>query len=81
MISTWIASPFHPQQVNGALRYIRLISSALYSLGHGGNDAQKTMGIILSLLIAGGAVSATTTNPPEWVVLMCYAVIALGTVS
>lgn len=81
LIATWIASPFKPIQVNGTLKYLRLLSSAAYSLGHGGNDAQKTMGIILSLLVAGGAVTAGTTSPPEWVVLTCYTVIALGTLS
>lgn len=81
IISSWIASGFKPNSVNNSLKYIRLFSSAAYSLGHGGNDAQKTMGIILSLLIAGGAVTAWTTTPPEWVVLICYTVIALGTVS
>lgn len=81
LIATWVASPFKPRQVNDTLKYLRLISSAAYSLGHGGNDAQKTMGIILSLLVAGGAVIAGTTSPPEWVVLMCYTVIAMGTLS
>lgn len=79
--TSWIASGFKPQSVQKSLKYIRLFSSAAYSLGHWGNDAQKTMGILLSLLIAWGAVSAGTTTPPEWVVLTCYTVIALGTVS
>ena len=81
VIATWIASQCKPREVSNSLKYIRLFSSAAYSFGHGGNDAQKTMGIILSLLIAGGAVAAGTTTPPEWVVLLCYTVIALGTAS
>lgn len=81
IIACWIASGFRPQSVNNSLKYIRLFSSAAYSLWHGGNDAQKTMGIILSLLVAGGAVATGTTTPPEWVVLLCYTIIALGTVS
>ncbi len=66
--------------VRGADRWMRrlqLVSSALYSLGHGGNDAQKTMGVIWLLLIAAGV-----TGPdhlPAWVVIGCYVTIALGT--
>jgi len=66
--------------VRGADRWMRrlqLVSSALYSLGHGGNDAQKTMGVIWLMLIAAGI-----TEPdrlPAWVVIVCYFTIALGT--
>jgi len=55
-----------------------LVSAALYSLGHGGNDAQKTMGIIASLLFSAGLLGATF-HIPLWIVLSCHAAIALGT--
>jgi PiT family inorganic phosphate transporter len=56
-----------------------LISSALYSLGHGSNDAQKTMGIIWLLLIAAGITAQGASAPPYWVILSCYLAIGLGT--
>jgi PiT family inorganic phosphate transporter len=55
-----------------------LISASMYSLGHGGNDAQKTMGIIWMLLIAAGY-SSVNDSLPIWVILSCYAAIGLGT--
>jgi PiT family inorganic phosphate transporter len=55
------------------------VSSGLYSLGHGSNDAQKTMGIIWLLLIAAGSVAPGASAPPYWVVLSCYLAIGLGT--
>jgi PiT family inorganic phosphate transporter len=61
-------------------RVIQLFSSALLSLGHGGNDAQKTMGVIVALLFANGYVD-NMAAVPLWVVLSCYSVIALGTIS
>ncbi len=60
-------------------RIMQLFSAAAFSLGHGGNDAQKTMGIIASLLYAGGLIS--TFNVPLWVVLSAHAAIAMGTLS
>jgi PiT family inorganic phosphate transporter len=51
----------------------------MYSLGHGGNDAQKTIGIIWLLLLTGGYMSATDTAPPTWVIVSCYVAIGLGT--
>ena len=59
---------------------IQLVSSAAFSIGHGGNDAQKVMGIITAALIAGGSIS-TFDEMPFWVPLACYAAIALGTMS
>jgi PiT family inorganic phosphate transporter len=56
---------------------LQLVSSALYSIGHGSNDAQKTMGIIWLMLIAAG--SATPDHLPLWVVTSCYVAMALGT--
>ncbi len=58
-------------------RKLQLVSSALYSIGHGSNDAQKTMGIIWLLLISAGL--TTTEHLPNWVVVACYVAIALGT--
>jgi PiT family inorganic phosphate transporter len=58
---------------------LQLASAAGYSLGHGGNDAQKTMGIIWMLLIAAGVTSPTDALPPTWVIISCYAAIAFGT--
>ncbi|MFH0764547.1 MAG: inorganic phosphate transporter [Candidatus Omnitrophota bacterium] len=67
-----------PFQVDHIFRKGQLVSAALYSLGHGGNDAQKTMGIIASLLFSAGLLGAKF-HIPLWVVLSCHAAIALGT--
>jgi len=69
---------FTPKHVDTWFRKLQLISSALISLGHGGNDAQKTMGIIALLLFSAGYLG-NTFYVPFWVVLSCYFVIALGT--
>jgi len=68
-----------PRQSDRWFRRLQLVSSGLYSLGHGSNDAQKTMGIIWLLLIAAGATSPSDTAPPYWVVVSCYLAIGLGT--
>jgi len=68
------------ERLNRAFRRGQLISAAAFSLGHGGNDAQKTMGIILALLIASGNLPKDATVP-LWVVLSAHAAIALGTFS
>ena len=68
-----------PRQSDKWFRRLQLVSSALYSLGHGSNDAQKTMGIIWLLLIAAGATTQGASAPPYWVVLSCYIAIGLGT--
>ena len=60
-------------------RRLQLVSAAAYSLGHGGNDAQKTIGIIWMLLIATGYSAAADKSPPTWVILTCYAAIGAGT--
>jgi PiT family inorganic phosphate transporter len=67
-----------PYQVDGWFRRLQFVSASLYSLGHGGNDAQKTMGIIAMLLFATG-VSGPEFRVPLWVVLACQAAMALGT--
>src|SRR5438105_1116893 len=60
-------------------RRLQLVSAGAYSLGHGGNDAQKTIGIIWMLLIATGNIATDAKHPPIWVELSCYTAIALGT--
>src|SRR3989344_6911141 len=68
-----------PEPVIKWSRHTQLVSAALYSLGHGGNDAQKTMGIIASLLLSAGVIK--TFFIPFWVVLAAHAAIGLGTLS
>ena len=68
-----------PRQGDRWFRRLQLFSSGLYSLGHGSNDAQKTMGIIWLLLIAAGVTAPGAAAPPYWVVLSCYLAIGLGT--
>jgi PiT family inorganic phosphate transporter len=79
VISSWVVYKEAPLPVNIWSRRLQLVSAALYSLGHGGNDAQKTMGIITGLLVAGGLLHEF--NVPFWVVLICHGAIALGTLS
>lgn len=68
-----------PLRVDKWFRRLQLISAGAYSLGHGGNDAQKTIGIIWMLLVATGYVASTDSAPPMWTVVACYLVIGLGT--
>ena len=74
----WLFFRTTPHKVDRWFRRFQLLSAALYSLGHGGNDAQKTMGIIAMLLFAAG-MSGPAFNVPTWVVLSCQAAMALGT--
>src|SRR5262249_18506452 len=69
-----------PGRVDHYFRRLQLVSSALYSLGHGTNDAQKTMGIIALLLFNAGYLGPTF-YVPYWVILICHAAISLGTLS
>jgi PiT family inorganic phosphate transporter len=78
-ITMWMIYQQKPVVVNKWSRILQLFSAALYSLGHGGNDAQKTMGIIASLLFAGGLIQEFKI--PLWVVLSAHAAIGLGTLS
>lgn len=78
-LSSWLVAKQPPTKVNRWFRRLQLLSAALYSLGHGGNDAQKTMGIITGLLLSAGLIS--TFDVPLWVVLSAHAAIALGTFS
>jgi len=74
----WLFRRSVPLKVDHIFRKGQLVSAAFYSLGHGGNDAQKTMGIIASLLFSAGVLGGKFYIP-LWVVLMCHAAIALGT--
>ena len=73
----WLFRRWSPHRVDRVFRRLQLLSAAFYSLGHGTNDAQKTMGIITSLLFSGGYLASF--DVPFQVVLLCHAVIALGT--
>jgi inorganic phosphate transporter, PiT family len=75
----WICRRTSPLRVDNWFRRLQLLSAGLYSLGHGGNDAQKTIGIIWMLLIASGSVAATSSSPPAWVIWSCYTAIGAGT--
>ncbi|BEV15228.1 inorganic phosphate transporter [Herbaspirillum sp. DW155] len=74
---SWIFYRSTPRKIDGWFRRLQLLSASMYSLGHGGNDAQKTIGIIWMLLIASGYSSPET--PPMWVIICCYCAISLGT--
>ena len=74
----WLFVRSSPSRVDRWFRRLQLVSASLYSLGHGGNDAQKTIGIIWMLLIAAGYLG--TNDPvPMWVIAACYITIGLGT--
>jgi PiT family inorganic phosphate transporter len=78
LLVMWICRKATPRRVDGAFRRLQLVSAAAYSLGHGGNDAQKTMGIIVALLYAKGILHGEF-HVPMWVVLLSQAAIAFGT--
>ncbi len=81
MVATlWIVRGARPSRVDALFRRLQLVSAAFYSLGHGTNDAQKTMGIIAILLFSGGYLGPEF-YVPFWVVLAAHAAIALGTMS
>jgi len=79
LLVAWLFRRATPSRVDRWFRRMQLVSAGAYSLGHGGNDAQKTIGIIWMLLIATGTTSAAATLPPLWVIWSCYIAIALGT--
>jgi len=68
----------HPKKVDGYFRQLQLLSAAAFSLGHGGNDAQKSMGIILAAMMAAGEMTGTD-KLPFWVVISCYSAMGFGT--
>ncbi len=78
LLASWAFVRSSPARVDALFRHVQFVSASLYSLGHGGNDAQKTMGIIAALLVAHGAVQGEF-HVPFWVVLSCQGAMALGT--
>jgi inorganic phosphate transporter, PiT family len=83
MATMWVFHGFAPARVDRWFRRLQLFSAAAYSLGHGGNDAQKTMGIIAGVLVAGGYLQLVDGHLPIpfWVIMAAHAAIALGTLS
>jgi inorganic phosphate transporter, PiT family len=84
VIVYWINRRAAPFAVDRRFRVLQLLSAAMYSLGHGGNDAQKTMGIIVAALVATGNLVVAKGQRPEvpfWVVIICHAAMGLGTLS
>jgi PiT family inorganic phosphate transporter len=79
LIVAWTFRRVTPSRVDKWFRRLQLVSAGAYSLGHGGNDAQKTIGIIWMLLIATGYASTSDAAPPNWTIISCYVAIALGT--
>ncbi len=79
ILVSWLFRNFRPLKVDKWFRRLQLVSAGAYSLGHGGNDAQKTIGIIWMLLIATGYSAASDALPPNWVIVCCYSAIGLGT--
>lgn len=76
---SWIFVKTPPRKVDTWFRRLQLVSAAAYSLGHGGNDAQKTIGIIWMMLIFAGVSAQGDAAPPLWVIISCYTAISLGT--
>jgi inorganic phosphate transporter, PiT family len=84
LASLWIFRRSSPARVDGLFRRLQLLSAAAFSLGHGGNDAQKTMGIISALLVGSGYLKLKEDGDlpvPLWIVLAAHAAIALGTLA
>ncbi|MEX3788201.1 anion permease [Paraburkholderia sp. BR13439] len=79
LLVSWLYFRTPPSKVDRRFRRLQLLSAGLYSLGHGGNDAQKTIGIIWMLLIATGFASMKANAPPLWVIGGCYLSMGLGT--
>ena len=79
LLVAWICRRARPSRVDKWFRRLQLVSAGAYSLGHGGNDAQKTIGIVWLLLIATGYTAASDASPPTWVIVSCYLAIGLGT--
>jgi PiT family inorganic phosphate transporter len=79
VIVAWTFRRMRPSKIDKWFRRLQLISAGAYSLGHGGNDAQKTIGLIWMLLIATGYVSADDALPPTWTIVCCYMAIGAGT--
>jgi inorganic phosphate transporter, PiT family len=87
VVLLWVFRNAVPSRVNGLFRWVQLCSSAAYSLGHGSNDAQKTMGVIAALLYATiwrdqqGEFTSGHVQMPMWIVVVCYLTIGMGTMA
>jgi inorganic phosphate transporter, PiT family len=79
ILVSWLFVRSTPRKIDKWFRRLQLVSASMYSLGHGGNDAQKTMGIIWMLLISAGYTASTDTMPPWWVIVACYSAMGFGT--
>ena len=79
VLVAWVFRKTRPAKVDEWFRRMQLVSAGAYSLGHGGNDAQKTIGIIWMLLIATGYAAAGDKSPPTWTIITCYLAIGAGT--
>lgn len=84
VVISWLFRSWPPFSVNQLFKRGQLVSATLYSIGHGGNDAQKTMGVILAIMISAGLLNVDTelslTNPQTlWIILICHAALAFGT--
>ena len=79
LLIAWSFRRSTPSRVDRWFRRMQLVSAGAYSLGHGGNDAQKTIGIIWLMLIATGYVAVSDAVPPGWVIVSCYLAISAGT--
>jgi len=77
LITTWIVRNKKPRKIDKSFRKLQLLSAAFYSFGHGSNDAQKTIGIIVSLLVSVKYLDSFYV--PVWVMIICYGAIAMGT--
>ncbi|MFM5923773.1 MAG: anion permease [Novosphingobium sp.] len=80
LLTSWLFKGFQPRRAESVFKTLHLFSSAAYSISHGGNDAQKTMGIIAVLLYSTGHLGGEF-HIPTWVVIACYLAISLGTLS
>ena len=79
VIVAWTCRRVSPIRIDRWFRRLQLVSAGAYSLGHGGNDAQKTIGIIWMLLVSTGYAASTDTHPPTWTIVACYFAIGAGT--
>ncbi len=75
----WLFRRMRPRRVDRVFRVGQLFSAAAYSIGHGGNDAQKTIGVIWAVMIAGGVLPASSGHVPSWVIVSSYGAMAIGT--
>ncbi|HRY97154.1 MAG TPA: inorganic phosphate transporter [Myxococcota bacterium] len=80
IVVSWLVHDKSPQKMNRLFRRLQLVSAAIYSFSHGTNDAQKTMGILFALLVAGGHLTVND-GMPVWIIFLCYTMIAGGTMA